>query len=351
MHEIELKFQVPPDKAAAVDAAVAGRNAPARTRLQAVYFDSADRSLAAAHMALRIRREGRQWVQTLKGSTGDGMTRLEHNVPRGGAAAPANIDPQLHAGTPAGDRLLTLLASASGGAVEAGSAKSGDRAAGATSPSLAALYRTDILRRSRAVRTARGRVELAFHAGKIVAGDTQVVVRELEIELLSGSPLAVLDIAPRWVRRFGLWLDTRSKAERGDMLARQETMAPPRTASSLRLTSDMTPSAAWQAVLRSCADHIIVNASQIASGEHADEHVHQLRVGLRRLRSALSLFEDDVAAVAELCDPSNGVDLSCALSPGIFGAGSHLRFPANFRDPYTGSTQTLRWPIRRCRVL
>lgn len=296
MHEIELKFQVPPDRGAAVDAAVAGRTAAARTRLQAIYFDTADRRLAAAHMALRIRREGRQWVQTLKGSTGDGMTRLEHNVPRGAAASVPNIEPQLHAGTPAGDKLLALLAPHSGGAVDGGNSKSGDRSAEAMAPALAALYRTDILRRTRAVRTARGRVELALDTGKIVAGDKHIVVRELEIELLFGSPLAVLDTAPRWMRRFGLWLDMRSKAERGDMLARMEAMAPPRTASSVRLTSEMSATAAWQAVLRSCADHITVNASQIASGEHSDEHVHQLRVGLRRLRSALSLFDGDVTA-------------------------------------------------------
>ena len=45
-------------------------------------------------------------------------------------------------------------------------------------------------------------------------------------------------------------------------------------------------------MLGSCADQVLANASQIASGAHADEHVHQLRVGLRRLRSALRLFAD-----------------------------------------------------------
>jgi len=60
----------------------------------------------------------------------------------------------------------------------------------------------------------------------------------------------------------------------------------------------MTTAQAWQAVLRNCADQILANASQIASGAHEAEHVHQLRVGLRRLRSALALFELDDASAA-----------------------------------------------------
>lgn len=284
MHEIEIKFQVPAAQRAAVDAAVAGRARPARLRLQAAYHDTAERTLATAGLALRLRREGRQWVQTLKGATDDSMTRLEHNVPRGRAAVMPPIAPQLHAGTPVGEALLALLA-------------------GRNAPALAVVYRTDILRRARGLRTPQGRVELAFDAGSIHAGDRKTGVRELEIELLGGSPLAVLDTARRWLARFGLWLDVRSKAERGDLLARGVSIAPPRLASAVRLTPQMTAAQAWQAVLRSCTDQITANASQIASGEHGDEHVHQLRVGLRRLRSALRLF-DGLGAEQALAEPA-----------------------------------------------
>jgi inorganic triphosphatase YgiF len=280
MHEIELKFQVPAARRAAVDAAVAGRTGLPRTRLQAAYVDTAERALATAGLALRMRREGRQWVQTLKGAAADGMTRLEHNVPRGAGAAVPAIDLALHAGTPVGETLAALLA-------------------GRSPDALAVLFRTDIMRRARALRTPHGRVELAFDAGSIRAVAGQVGVCELEIELLAGSPMAVLDTARRWLPRFGLWLDTRSKAERGDLLARGETMAASRQATLVRLMSEQGAAPAWLAVLSSCADQILVNASQISSGEHAPEHVHQLRVGLRRLRSALRLF-DGMGAEASL---------------------------------------------------
>ena len=282
MYEIELKFQVPAVQRAAVDAAVAGRAGLPRTRLQAAYVDTPERALAAAGLALRMRREGRQWVQTLKGAAADGMTRLEHNLPRGAGAAVPAIDPALHAGTPVGEALAALLA-------------------GRSADALAVLYRTDILRRARALRTSHGKVELAFDAGSIHAGARHVGVCELEIELLAGSPMAVLDIARRWLPRYGLWLDTRSKAERGDLLARGEAMAAARQAEPVRLTSEQDAASAWQAVLRSCADQVLVNASQIASGTHGPEHVHQLRVGLRRLRSALQFFKG-LGAEASLGD-------------------------------------------------
>jgi inorganic triphosphatase YgiF len=112
MHEIELKYHVPPARRAAVDAAVAGRARPARQRLQAVYFDTAGRDLAQAGMALRIRREGRRRIQTLKAAGDDGMTRAEHNVVLP-ASAGEHAEPSLHAGTPCGDALVKHLSKVS----------------------------------------------------------------------------------------------------------------------------------------------------------------------------------------------------------------------------------------------
>lgn len=274
MTEIELKFQVPVAARSAVRAAVAGRGGTARSmRLQAAYFDTPDGRLAAAGVALRLRREGTRWVQTLKAAGDDAMTRLEHNVPRGERSAlPPAPDLALHAGTPAGERLAALL-----GAGE----------------ELVCRYRTDIRRTQRAVRRQGALLELAFDQGRIVAGDAALPVCELEIELLRGEPAALLEAARTWVARHGLWLDLRSKAERGTLLAAGATRAEARKARAA-------------ASLGECVQQIAVNASQLASGDFGDEHLHQLRVGLRRLRSALALFasgdEDDplAAGAAEL---------------------------------------------------
>jgi len=299
MKEVELKFQVPQGKRKAVESAVAGPQPARRIRLQAAYFDTPGSVLAQSGMALRLRKEGRVWVQTLKAVLPDGghMTRAEHNVTRTetGTAIPA-INPQLHADTPVGAALLKVLKG---------------RKAHADGP-LQQVMATDIWRRARTVRVAGGTVELAFDAGVITAGPADAPRRqpvcELEIELKSGQPQAVVSAAGRWVARHGLWLDTRSKAEMGQLLWRDVPMADSRRALDVGLERSMSPAQAMDAVLRSCLDQISVNASQIASGLHDAEHVHQLRVGLRRLRTALRFF--DGSHLVEAMDAASRVALS-----------------------------------------
>ena len=109
MTEIELKFQVPAARREALGRAVATATAR-RIALRARYFDTADRRLGRAGLALRVRKEGRRWVQTLKGA-GDGIwQRLEHEVPlRVAPGVMPLADPALHDGTAAGDALRQAL--------------------------------------------------------------------------------------------------------------------------------------------------------------------------------------------------------------------------------------------------
>ena len=296
MIEVELKFQVPTDARRDVEAAVA-RGASQRTRLQAIYFDTPDRRLAVAGVALRLRKEDGRWVQTAKGVGEDPMQRLEHNVPLAGTlGAPADTlpgaDPLRHAGTPVGDRLNAALAP-----------RKGEEAA----PPLVAHYRSDVWRRHRPLRTTLGWVELAFDSGHLIAGDERLPVCELEIELLRGQPGAVIAVARRWVERYGLWLDVRSKAERGDRLARGVARGPVVMASPVAIDRGMSADAARHAVIVNCLQQILPNASEVASevgtkvaseaagevakGDAIKDHVHQLRIGLRRLRTALRFFD------------------------------------------------------------
>ncbi|HRC38624.1 MAG TPA: CYTH domain-containing protein, partial [Rubrivivax sp.] len=177
--ETELKFQIPPARSAALRRAMA--TASARTvRLQALYADTADQRLAAAGLALRLRKEGRVWVQTLKGR-GDGlMRRLEHEVrlpPQRGTPA---LDPQRHAGTPVGELLAVALAQAGEGSAE-----------------LRTLYRTDIRRLHRRVRHGGAVIEIAHDHGRISADGRSVAVDEIEFELVSGPPAALPALAAK----------------------------------------------------------------------------------------------------------------------------------------------------------
>lgn len=312
MNEIELCLTVDPERRDAARAMLderAGAGArPRRKRLQAIYFDTRDQALARAGLALRLRHEGGRWVQALKGQGGDGITRLEHEVvlpALRGRAMPA-LDPGRHQGNELGERLLVLLQASPNRRLE---------------PQLHA----DIWRLTREVQTAGASLELALDEGFVWAehpGPSQrMAVCELEIELLDGTPRDVIEEAAFWLSQ-GHWLEWRSKAQRAAMLARGQPAVDSATAGKTVLTADMSMHAARCAMLASCLDQIAVNAGQIAAGVYGAEHVHQLRVGLRRLRSGLRLFEGQLS---DGPDEQALVQRIQAQSAALFGALGVIR--------------------------
>ncbi|MDQ0036466.1 inorganic triphosphatase YgiF [Variovorax boronicumulans] len=279
--EIEFKFQIPPDRLKAVETALR-RGTVVRTRLQARYFDTADQALAAEGIVLRLRKEGRRWVQTVKATGDNALHRLEHNVDLGtaatGGASPA-IDPQRHQGTPVGDRLAKVLA-ASGAAP------------------LVERQSTDIVRLTRDVRvTGPGGavVEMALDVGKVVAyagtpEQCESPVCELELELKRGDVQGLVSLARRWSQQHGLWFSTVSKAERGARLLAKVEVVPAVKAETPRFPEGkdkLDGRAIQQAIVASCLAQMLPNASEIAAGSTDEEQIHQLRIGIRRLRTAL----------------------------------------------------------------
>ncbi len=301
--EFELKFLVPRTSRAAVRAALAERGAALATRhLLARYFDTADRRLARAGLSLRLRREGRQWVQTLKAGSEGALARFEHEVLR----PDASLEAAVHAGTTAGDHLAGLLADGE---------------------PLHERYGSDIRRTLRRLRTRGAVVEVAYDEGRIVAQDRELRVCELEFELLSGSRVAMLALAERWRARLGLVVDPRSKAERGDALAEGAAPAGLRKARPVALRRKVELADSWRAVLDECIAQILVNAIGLAASVGTEtgatarraardsvpaallptidraDLVHQLRIGLRRLRSAIRFFRGWVVPAPEAIEP------------------------------------------------
>lgn len=280
MFETELKFRIPPAQQGAVLRAVATASAR-RVRLQAVYFDTPDFALARARMALRLRKEGRVWVQTLKASGGL-MARLEHEVTLSASTREPALDVSRHDGTPAGEALRAVLADAL---------------------PLGALYRTDVQRTLRLVRVAGGTVEIACDHGHFIAGEgdaqRRAPIDEIEFELKSGTPAALVALSARWARRFGLWWDLRSKAEMGLRLATRTTQVPPTRARPPGWKADATPAQVFAGALQDTLAQALANAGEIADGAATPEHLHQLRVGLRRLRTALRVLSPWAADAEE----------------------------------------------------
>lgn len=279
--EIEFKFHIPTDRLKAVDAALR-RGAVVRTRLQARYFDTADERLAAQGIVLRLRKEGRRWVQTVKATGDNALHRLEHNVDLGTAGTSPGIDPQRHQGTPVGERLAKALAG-----------EDGQPAA------LVERQSTDIVRLTRDVRsTGPGGVvaELALDVGKVVAHagtpeQRESPVCELELELKRGSVPGLVALAQRWSQQHGLWFSTISKAERGARLLAGLDVVPAIKAEPPRFASAPDGRAIQRAVVANCLAQILPNATEVAAGSDDEEQVHQLRIGIRRLRTALRELE------------------------------------------------------------
>ena len=191
MTEFELKLEIPSHRLVPVVAAMKQGQAT-RQRLRATYFDTPDQALARQGIVVRMRKEGRKWVQTAKAPGGGPLARLEHNVPV--AADPAGTTPAVelarHSGTPAGKAIRRAL----------------KLKARAAFPPLVPLYQTDIARLSCSVRQGESEVEIALDQGRIVAGDRSEPVRELEIELKQGGRGDAVQLARQWCGSHGLWL-------------------------------------------------------------------------------------------------------------------------------------------------
>ena len=216
--EIELKLAV---SAGTHDALVgwldANAQAAGSVELANVYYDTPDQALARSRAALRVRRQGSQWLQTLKTaavSTSGLSARHEWEVPLQNDA-------------------LSVDAFAANNAAEAADYVRPHAAA------LAPLFRTDFTRRLWHVAADGGEIEIALDAGAILIPGTQArePIDELELEWkpAAGSTLTEDAIAERlhaWTQKLraavtGLTPLDISKAQRGYQLRAKATGGQP----------------------------------------------------------------------------------------------------------------------------
>ncbi|HEY2047938.1 MAG TPA: CHAD domain-containing protein [Caulobacteraceae bacterium] len=288
--EVELKFRVPREAGEALLASLDRK--PDREVLESTYFDTSQCALRKNGLTLRVRREGGRWLQTIKTSRacGGDLGRGEWEAATTGDA------PDLAQArcTPAG-RVL------------------------ATDCDLTPKFTIVVDRRTAPIDTSHGSVSCSLDFGKVLVDGRSQAFDELELELESGEPTVLFDIAGDLARRFPLVLSFTTKPDRGfDLLDDIRDAAfkfePP------ALTPEMTAGQAFRAVARACLEQIARNGEAICQ-EGGAEAVHQMRVGARRLRAMLKSFrrlanDDRLEAVdanlkwlgAEL-DPARNLDV------------------------------------------
>lgn len=276
MTEFELKLEIPPDRLKSVIASML-EGKTLRQRLQARYFDTLDGTLAAHGIVVRLRKEGRRWVQTAKGPTEDLLDRLEHNVtlPLQPAASTPPLDLSRHSGTPVGQAISKALG------------LKNDKSL----PQLVLHHSTDVERITRRITYEQSVVEIALDQGRVFSDRRSQVICELELELMEGTPSQAVALARQWCSAHGLWLSSISKSMKGQRLRSAELLIAAQSALAPKFSRHASGEEMTTAVVQSCLNQILSNASEVASdlasGSELTDHVHQLRVGIRRLRTAL----------------------------------------------------------------
>ncbi|MBI4291193.1 MAG: CYTH and CHAD domain-containing protein [Betaproteobacteria bacterium] len=272
MTEIELKLLVPGRELGAIfelDAVKRrARGAPAEKRLVSVYYDTPEGDLRAHRIALRLRQDGARWVQTLKGGgiASAGLHQrdeFEWQVP----------SRRLDLGVLASTRYAQLFAK--------------QRIARALRP----VFTTRFLRVVQPLQFDDGTTtELCADSGTIRAGPKREPISEIEIELVTGDPLRLFELSHELEGKISFRLGHLSKAERGYALFDGE-LSRPQKAGSIVIERTAPALAALRKIATASLAQIQANEAGFLSGSDP-EFLHQMRVGLRRLRVALGMPDD-----------------------------------------------------------
>src|SRR5262249_16443371 len=130
-------------------------------------------------------------------------------------------------------------------------------------------------------------IELALDRGSIVAEAGREPVAEAELELKRGAPAALFALARTLAEDLPIKVGRLSKSTRGFALG-VASGPRPTYGGEVALEPEMSVGQAFAAVARGCLDQLHGNESALLAGDAAA--VHQMRVALRRLRAAISLF-------------------------------------------------------------
>jgi inorganic triphosphatase YgiF len=116
-------------------------------------------------------------------------------------------------------------------------------------------------------------------------------ISELELELKRGKTKELFRLARVLGRTVPLRIEVKSKAERGYALLKGGGLQVEKAA-EIDIPPNMSAEEAFRAIARSCVRQLVANEPILLAGRA--EGLHQLRIGLRRLRASIAIFADVV---------------------------------------------------------
>ena len=232
--------------------------------LDNIYYDTADLSLRRRGISLRLRRKGRDWLQTVKlaGASAAGLSsRPEWEVPYTGHFDFSDVDQSAVRDWLQRPKLLARIVP---------------------------ICETSFRRITWTFSATPGAVLLTLDRGWIVANGRREAISEVELELAGAPVHAIFAVATQLAQRVALTPSVLSKAERGYRL---HLGAPPLPfkAETVELSAAMPPFEAFRRIAMSCLEHLQQNHHGALTRDDP-EYIHQMRVATRRLRAALRLF-------------------------------------------------------------
>ena len=265
--ETEIKFEVSPADLQKLAASRSLRPSDGQLaehrHMVSTYFDTPNHLLKRHGISLRVRQAGKKRIQTIKTAAngvavarGEWEKRIDGNEP----------DLRAARGTPL-HRLLSKK----------------------LKRDLDAVFSTHVHRTVVPLRPGNSRVELALDEGHIRAGLYSSPLAEVELELKSGSISDLFRTARTVAQLVPARLALKAKSQQGYDLITDQTMASV-SAARIVLPAKATLATSFQAIGRSTLHHIAANEPAVLAG--LPEGVHQMRVGVRRLRAALWVFSD-----------------------------------------------------------
>ena len=199
-----------------------------RQQLLNIYFDTPDQALRRKGIALRLRKQGRQWLQTIKckGSGGAGLSsRPEWETPYAGQFDFSAVD--------AAETRRWLSRPA-------------------LQQRLAPLFETRFRRTTWHFATAPGSsLQLVLDRGQIKAAHGAEPILEIELELESGPVEQLFALALELAQEVALIPLMASKAERGYRLATHATT------SAAGRRGDLTRTDDWRQALLACLESLL----------------------------------------------------------------------------------------------